>query len=140
MTAESSEETEDDTCQPLISPQTTTRGPVQVDVVQRRKKPERRLAKRRKVVSDDEEDLALEVKRTETEVDVIRQSRTRAVPKKRANRGLVAAEVSDSSVEKTIVPIVSTPKVTVGESTQLVEIEGPSGVLIEVPPDAPAEP
>ncbi|OAE29181.1 hypothetical protein AXG93_1862s1390 [Marchantia polymorpha subsp. ruderalis] len=120
--------------------QTTTRGPVQVDVVRRREKPERRLAKRRKVVSDDEEDLALEVKRTETEVDVIRQSRTRAVPKKRANRGLVAAEVSDSSVEKTIVPIVSTSKVTVGESTQLVEIERPSGVLIEVPADAPAEP
>ncbi|OAE29584.1 hypothetical protein AXG93_4003s1050 [Marchantia polymorpha subsp. ruderalis] len=38
--------------------------------LQRREKLERRLAKRRKVVSDDEGDLALEVRRTETEVDV----------------------------------------------------------------------
>ncbi|OAE30295.1 hypothetical protein AXG93_3964s1080 [Marchantia polymorpha subsp. ruderalis] len=56
------------------------------------------------------------------------------------NRGLVAAEVSDSSVEKTIALIVSTSEVVVGESTQHVEMEGPSGVLIKVPADAPAEP
>ncbi|OAE31763.1 hypothetical protein AXG93_4874s1280 [Marchantia polymorpha subsp. ruderalis] len=49
-------------------------------------------------------------------------------------------EVSDSSVEKTVAPIVSTSEVAVGESTQAVEMEGPSGVLIEVPADAPAEP
>lgn len=64
LTAESSEGTEDDICQPSIPPQTTARGPVQMDVVQRREKPKRRLAKRRKVVSDDEGDLALEVRRT----------------------------------------------------------------------------
>ncbi|OAE24398.1 hypothetical protein AXG93_4530s1000 [Marchantia polymorpha subsp. ruderalis] len=129
---------EDDTRQPSIPPQTTARGPVQVDVVQRRKKPKRRLAKRRKVVSDDEGDLALEVRRTETEVDVIRQSRTRARPKKRANRELMAAKVSDSSVKKIVAPIVSIAEVVVGESIQPVEMEGPSGVLIEVLADAPA--
>lgn len=91
-------------------------------------------------MNDDEGDLTLEVRRTETKVDVSRQSRTRARSKKRANRGLVAIEVSDSSVEKTVAPIVSTPEVAVGDSTQPVEMEGPSGVLIEVPADAPAEP
>ncbi|OAE22796.1 hypothetical protein AXG93_2035s1800 [Marchantia polymorpha subsp. ruderalis] len=83
--AESNEGTEDDTRRPSIPPQTTVRVPVQVDVMTRRERPERRLAKRRKVVSDDEGDLALEVRRAETEVEVNRQSRTRARPKKRAN-------------------------------------------------------
>ncbi|OAE21956.1 hypothetical protein AXG93_242s1400 [Marchantia polymorpha subsp. ruderalis] len=55
--------------------------------MRRREKPKRRVTKRRRVVSDDEGDLALEVRRTEAEVDMIRQSRTRARPKKRANRG-----------------------------------------------------
>ncbi|OAE19010.1 hypothetical protein AXG93_2839s1050 [Marchantia polymorpha subsp. ruderalis] len=140
LTTESSEGTEDNTRQRSISPQTTALEPVQVDVVQRREKPKRRLAKRRKVVNDDEGDLALEVTRTEIEVDVIRQSRTRARPKKRANQGLVAAEMSDSSVEKTVASLVSTPEVAVGESTHSVNVEGPSGVLIEVVADAPAEP
>ncbi|OAE28913.1 hypothetical protein AXG93_4891s1020 [Marchantia polymorpha subsp. ruderalis] len=62
LTAESSKRTEDDTRQPSIPPQTTARGPVQVDVVQRQERPEKRLAKRRKVVSDDESDLALETR------------------------------------------------------------------------------
>ncbi|OAE32793.1 hypothetical protein AXG93_374s1200 [Marchantia polymorpha subsp. ruderalis] len=140
LTAESSEGTKDDTRRPSIPPQTTTRGPVQVEVVRRREKPKRRLAKRRRVVSDDEGDLALEVRRTETEVEVIRQSRTRARPKKRVNRELVAAEVSDSSVKKTVVPIVSTPEVGEGESTQPGVMEVPLGMLIKVPADAPAEP
>ncbi|OAE29645.1 hypothetical protein AXG93_1762s1260 [Marchantia polymorpha subsp. ruderalis] len=74
------------------------------------------------------------------EVDVIKQSRTRTRPKKRANRELVAAKVSDSSVEKTVAPIVSTPEVAVGESTQPVVMEESSGVLIKVPAEAPAEP
>lgn len=107
-----------------------------MEVVRRREKPERRVAKRRKVVSDDEEDLALEVRRMETEVDVIRHSRTRARPKKRVNRELVAAEVSDSSVEKKVAPIVSTSEVVVGESTQPIGREGSSGVLIKVPAEA----
>ncbi|OAE32997.1 hypothetical protein AXG93_4678s1010 [Marchantia polymorpha subsp. ruderalis] len=140
LTAESSKGTENDTRRPSIPPQMTARGPVQVEVVRRREKPERRVAKRRRVVSDDEGDLALEVRRTETEVDVIRQSRTRARPKKRANRKLVAAEVLDSSIEKTVAPIVSTPKVAVGESTQPVGMEGSSGVLIKVPAEALVEP
>ncbi|OAE24344.1 hypothetical protein AXG93_4343s1090 [Marchantia polymorpha subsp. ruderalis] len=101
---------------------------------------QRRMAKRRKVVSDDEGDLALEVRRTQTEVEVIKQLISRARPKKRANRGWVAAEVSDSSVEKTVAPIVNTPKVAVGESTPPVKREGTSGVLIKVSADAPAEP
>ncbi|OAE25253.1 hypothetical protein AXG93_4785s1000 [Marchantia polymorpha subsp. ruderalis] len=52
----------------------------------------------------------------------------------------MATEVSDSSVEKTVAPIVSTPEVTIGELTQPVEIEVPSGVLIKVPAEAPAQP
>ncbi|OAE31752.1 hypothetical protein AXG93_4874s1150 [Marchantia polymorpha subsp. ruderalis] len=40
----------------------------------------------------------------------------------------MTTEVSDSSVEKTIAPIVSTPEVATGESTQPVEIKGPLGV------------
>ncbi|OAE22965.1 hypothetical protein AXG93_1384s1010 [Marchantia polymorpha subsp. ruderalis] len=74
------------------------------------------------------------------ELDGVRQPRSRARPKKRANRRMVTAEVSDSSVEKTVAPIVNTSKVAVGESTRPVEIGGPSGVLIEVPADIPAEP
>ncbi|OAE21274.1 hypothetical protein AXG93_868s1110 [Marchantia polymorpha subsp. ruderalis] len=52
----------------------------------------------------------------------------------------MAAEVSNSSVEKTVAPIVSTFEVVVGKLTQPVEMKGPSGVLIEVTADAPAEP
>lgn len=137
ITAESSEGTEDDTRQPSIPPQTTARGPVHVDVVRRREKPEKRLAKRRKVVSDEECDLVLEVRRTKTEVGVNRQKRTRARPKQRANRGLVAAEASDSSVEKTVAPIMYEPEVVVGEQRQPVEVERSSEVLIEVLADMP---
>ncbi|OAE30287.1 hypothetical protein AXG93_3964s1000 [Marchantia polymorpha subsp. ruderalis] len=73
-------------------------------------------------------------------MDVIRKSRTCARPKKKANRALVAADISDSSVEKTVALIVSTPEVAVCESTQLVGREGSSGVLFEVPAKALAEP
>lgn len=52
----------------------------------------------------------------------------------------MAAEVSDSSVEKTVAPIVSTPEVVVGESTQPIGREGSSRVLIKVPTEALAEP
>ncbi|OAE19185.1 hypothetical protein AXG93_4182s1330 [Marchantia polymorpha subsp. ruderalis] len=128
LTAKSSEGTEEDTRQPSISPQTTVRGPVQVDVMPRREKREKRLAKRRKVVNDDEGDLTLEVRRTETKVDVSRQSRTRARPKKRANRGLVAIEVSNSDVEKTIASIVSTPEVAVGDARQQREADDDEAV------------
>lgn len=41
LTAESSEGTKDDNSQPLIPPQTTARGPIQVDVLPNREKPER---------------------------------------------------------------------------------------------------
>ncbi|OAE29071.1 hypothetical protein AXG93_146s1490 [Marchantia polymorpha subsp. ruderalis] len=129
-----------DVAKVALPTQTTARGLVQLEVVRRREKLERRVAKRRRVVSDDEGDLALEVRRTETKVDVIRQSRTRARPNKRANRELVVAEVSDSSVEKTVAPIVSTPEIVVGESTQPVGREGSLGILIEVLAESMAEP
>ncbi|OAE21818.1 hypothetical protein AXG93_2550s1570 [Marchantia polymorpha subsp. ruderalis] len=140
LTAESYEKTEDDIRRPSIPPQTTARGPVKWRLCGDGEKLERRVTKRRRVVSDHEGDLALEVRRTEMEVDVIRQSRSRTRPKKRANRELMAAEVSDRSLEKTVALIVSTPEVEVGESTQPVEREGSSGVLIEVPAEALAEP
>ncbi|OAE28067.1 hypothetical protein AXG93_3410s1100 [Marchantia polymorpha subsp. ruderalis] len=103
-------------------------------------KPERQLAKRRKVVSDDEEELAHEVRRVDMDLDGARQPRSRARSKKRANRRMVTAEVSDSSVEKTVASIVNTSEVATGKSTRPVEIEGPSGVSIKVPADIPAEP
>ncbi|OAE28914.1 hypothetical protein AXG93_4891s1030 [Marchantia polymorpha subsp. ruderalis] len=139
LRAESSEGTEDDTRQPSIPPQTTAQGPVQVDVMRRREKPERRLAKRRKVVSDDKGNLVLEVRRTETEVGVNRQTRFRARSKQRANRGLVAAEASDSSVEKMVAPIMYEAEAAVGEQRQPVEVERSSEVLIEVPADMPTK-
>ncbi|OAE29339.1 hypothetical protein AXG93_3102s1660 [Marchantia polymorpha subsp. ruderalis] len=106
LTAESSEWTEEeDNSRPSIPPQTTARGSVQVDFLPNREKQERRLMKRRKVVTDDKEDLTLRVRRAETEVEGIRQSRTRVRPKRKASRGLVVTEVSDSSVEKTVVVI-----------------------------------
>lgn len=43
-------------------------------------------------------------------------------------------------MKNTVAPILGTPEVIVGESTQPVEIEGPSWVLIEVPAEASAEP
>lgn len=92
------------------------------------------------MVSDDKEDLRLEVIRAETKVEVIRQSRTRARPKRKASRGLVVAEVLDSSVEKTVASIIDTPKVAAGETTQPVVIEGPSALQIKVPPDGAVEP
>ncbi|OAE22374.1 hypothetical protein AXG93_2318s1210 [Marchantia polymorpha subsp. ruderalis] len=48
--------------------------------------------------------------------------------------------VLDSSVEKTVAPIVSIPEVAVCESIESVEIEVPSGVPTEVQADVPAEP
>ncbi|OAE23110.1 hypothetical protein AXG93_1856s1000 [Marchantia polymorpha subsp. ruderalis] len=140
LTAESSEGTEDDARPPSIPTHTTARGLVQVDGVQRREKPERRLAKKRKVVSDDEEGLAHEVRRVEMGFEGARQSRTRARPKKRANRRLVTAEVSDSSVEKTVAPIVNTSDAGVAEATWPMERGGPSGVSIKVSAASPEEP
>ncbi|OAE22649.1 hypothetical protein AXG93_328s1010 [Marchantia polymorpha subsp. ruderalis] len=49
LTTQSSEGTKDENRPPSIPTNMTAKGPVQVDVVQRRKKPERRLTKRRKV-------------------------------------------------------------------------------------------
>ncbi|OAE31203.1 hypothetical protein AXG93_4240s1020 [Marchantia polymorpha subsp. ruderalis] len=60
------------------------------------------------------------------------QSRTRARPKTKASRGLVVTEVSDSSVKKTVAPIVDTPEVAIGELTQPVVIERPSAVVAQV--------
>lgn len=85
LTAESSEGTEDDNRRPSISPLMTARGSILMDVLPSRERPERRLAKRRKVVSDDKDDLALEVRRVETKVEVIKQSRTRARLKRKAS-------------------------------------------------------
>lgn len=117
LTVESSEETKDDNSRSSISPQTTARGPVEVDVLPNRERQERRLAKRRKVVSDDEEDLTLGMGIAETKVEGIRQSRTCARRKRKASRGLVVTEVSDSSVEKTFSPIIDTLKVVAGKTT-----------------------
>ncbi|OAE27570.1 hypothetical protein AXG93_2779s1180 [Marchantia polymorpha subsp. ruderalis] len=73
-------------------------------------------------------------------VDGARQQRARVRPKKRANRRMMTAKVSDSSVEKTVASIVNTSEVAASEVTRPVEIRGPSEVSIEVPTDIPAEP
>ncbi|OAE21826.1 hypothetical protein AXG93_1855s1070 [Marchantia polymorpha subsp. ruderalis] len=101
----------------LVLLKTTARGPVEVNVLPNRERPERRLAKRRKVVNDDEEDLTLGIRRAETKVEGIRQSRTCARRKRKASRGLVVTEVSDSSVEKTLAPIIDTLEVVAGKTT-----------------------
>ncbi|OAE28747.1 hypothetical protein AXG93_1617s1320 [Marchantia polymorpha subsp. ruderalis] len=49
------------------------------------------------------------------DVDGVRQPRARARLKKRANRRMMTAEVSDSSVEKTVAPIVNTSEVAASE-------------------------
>lgn len=91
-------------------------------------------------MTDDEEDLTLGVRRAETEVEGIRQSRTRARSKRKASRGLVVTEVSNNSVEKTVAPIVEPPKVAAGKTTQSVVIEGPLAVLIKVSVNIIVEP
>ncbi|OAE20311.1 hypothetical protein AXG93_2338s1000 [Marchantia polymorpha subsp. ruderalis] len=113
---------------------------VKVNVLPNREKPEWRLAKRRKVVTDDEEDLMLEARRAGTEIEGVRQSKTRARTKRKASRGLVVTEASDSSVKKTTAPTNASPEVAAGGPTQPVVAEGPSTVPVEVPADATVEP
>ncbi|OAE19478.1 hypothetical protein AXG93_1040s1420 [Marchantia polymorpha subsp. ruderalis] len=74
------------------------------------------------------------------DVSGARQHRARARPKKRAKRRMVTVEVSDSSVEKTMAPIVNTSEVATSEVMRPVEIGVPSEVSIKVPADIPAEP
>ncbi|OAE32233.1 hypothetical protein AXG93_4525s1140 [Marchantia polymorpha subsp. ruderalis] len=140
FTEESSEGTEDENPSPAILTHTTAQGPVQVDVVPRHEQPERRMAKKRKVVSDDEEELAHTVRRVDMEVSGARQHRARARPKKRAKRRMVTVEVSDSSVEKTVAPLVNTSEVANSEVMRSVELGVPSEASIEDPADIPAEP
>ncbi|OAE26891.1 hypothetical protein AXG93_4762s1010 [Marchantia polymorpha subsp. ruderalis] len=91
-------------------------------------------------MSDDEEELAHEVRRMDMDVGGVRQHRARARPKKRANQRMVTVEVSDSSVEKTVAPIVHTSEFAASKVMRPVEIGVPSEVSIEVPADIPAEP
>ncbi|OAE27639.1 hypothetical protein AXG93_3337s1010 [Marchantia polymorpha subsp. ruderalis] len=140
FTVESSEGTEDENRSPAVPTHTTARGPVQVDVVQRQEQPQRLVIKRRKVVSDDEEELANVVRRMDMDVSGAKQHRARARPKKRAKRRMVTVEVSNSSVEKTVAPIVNTSEVATSEVMRPVELGVPSEVSIEVPADIPAEP
>ncbi|OAE35190.1 hypothetical protein AXG93_2947s1070 [Marchantia polymorpha subsp. ruderalis] len=129
FTVESSEGTEDENRPPAVPTHTTARGPVQVDVVQRQEQPERRVAKRRKVVSDDEEELAQVVRRMDMDVIGARQQRACARPKKRAKRRRVTIEVSDSSVKKTVAPIVNASEVATSEIMRPAELGVPSEVL-----------
>ncbi|OAE30034.1 hypothetical protein AXG93_3893s1440 [Marchantia polymorpha subsp. ruderalis] len=77
LAIESSEGTEEeDNSRPCIPSHTTASGPVQVDILPTRERPERRSAKRRKVVNDDEEDLMLDSRKAETEIEGVWQSRT----------------------------------------------------------------
>ncbi|OAE25405.1 hypothetical protein AXG93_4620s2200 [Marchantia polymorpha subsp. ruderalis] len=50
------------------------------------------------------------------------------------------AKTAIGEEKKSVAPSVSTPEVAVGESTQPMKIEGPSGVLTEVSGDVPVEP
>ncbi|OAE19721.1 hypothetical protein AXG93_411s1270 [Marchantia polymorpha subsp. ruderalis] len=56
------------------------------------------------------------------------------------DEGDLVLEYKDSSVEKTVAPIMYAPEVAVGESTQPVEAGGSLSVLIEVPADTSAKP
>lgn len=70
-----------------------------MDVV--RESSERRSAKRRSIIADIEEDQRPESRMAETQVTGIRSLKTRARPKKKANRERVVSDSSDSSVVKT---------------------------------------
>lgn len=72
-----------------------------VDVLAIRKQPDRRLAKRWKITADSGEGRRLELQMAEIQVMGIRSSKTRARPKKKANRGRVVSDSLDSSVAKT---------------------------------------
>ncbi|OAE23108.1 hypothetical protein AXG93_2904s1000 [Marchantia polymorpha subsp. ruderalis] len=110
-----------------ISGETIAHGPVQVDVRPTRERLERRLAKKLKVLTDDEEDPILESRKAETKIAGIWQSRTQAMPKKKANRGLVVSDSSDSSVKKTDAVMLATAEDKKDEPTLQV-LEGvPSG-------------
>lgn len=137
---ESSEGTEDENRSPAVPTHTTARGPVQVDVIPRQEQSKRRVAKKRKVVSDDEEELAHTVRRMYVDVSGARHHRARARTKKRAKRRMVTIDVSDSSVEKTVAPIVITSEVATSEVMRSVELGVPSEVSIEDPADIPAKP
>lgn len=66
--------------------------------------------------------------------------RTRARPKKKANRGVVVPESSDISVEKTIAATVAIAKDKIDEPTLQVVEGGPSAISVEVPKDVAVEP
>ncbi|OAE20094.1 hypothetical protein AXG93_2611s1000 [Marchantia polymorpha subsp. ruderalis] len=140
FTVESSEGTKDKNRSPAVPTHTTARGPLQVDVVPRQEQPEKRVAKKRKVVSDDEEELFHMVRRMDMDVSGARQHRARARSKKRAKRRMMTVEVSDSSVEKTVAPIVNTSEVATSKVMRSVELGVPSEVSIEDPADIPVEP
>lgn len=106
-----------------------------MDVLPTRERPERRLAKRWKILAKDEEDPLLEAQIAENEIVKIRQSRTRARSKKKANRELVVLDSSDGSVEKTDAATWVTAKDKNIEPTlQMLE-----GVPLAVPAESPME-
>ncbi|OAE18880.1 hypothetical protein AXG93_3022s1040 [Marchantia polymorpha subsp. ruderalis] len=140
LAVESSEETEEeDNNRPRVPPQTTVRGPVQVDVLPTRERPDRRLAKRRKAITDDKKDLLLEPRIAKSKIAGIWQSMTQARLKKKSSRGLVVTKSLDSSVEKTVAAAISTVKDMIDEPTQQVMEAGPSAVTVEVPTDVAVE-
>ncbi|OAE28516.1 hypothetical protein AXG93_2469s1000 [Marchantia polymorpha subsp. ruderalis] len=77
------------------------------------------------------------VRIAKTEIEGIKQSRTRARPKRKASRGLIVSKILDNSVEKTIDSIVDTPEVAIGKLTQPVVTEGP--LVVEEPGPTPPE-
>lgn len=146
MAIESSEYTDEEytdeeyNVQPEEPPQRTTRGPVQVDVVATREQPERRPTKRRKVIADNGEGRRPELRMAETQVTRIRMLRTRAKPKKKANRRRIVSDSSESSVAKSDVAASKTDEEKREEPT-LQAVEGrPSGIQVEVPMEEVAEP
>ncbi|OAE20490.1 hypothetical protein AXG93_4698s1420 [Marchantia polymorpha subsp. ruderalis] len=100
-----------------------------MDVLPNCEKSEQRLAKRQKVVTGDEEDLTLGLRRAETEVEVIRQSRTHARPKRKTSRGWMVTVVSNTSVKKTVAPIVG------GTVVDAADVTLPSSPVEDVRPE-----
>lgn len=111
-----------------------------MDVVAIREQPERRPAKRQKIIADSEEGQRSESRMAETQVTEIRLSKTRAKPKKKANRGRVVSDISDSSLAKTNAAASTTDEEQRKEPTLRVEEGGSLAIQDEVSMEVALEP
>lgn len=103
-----------------------------MDVVAIRERLERRSAKRRKIIADSGEGRRSESRMVEILVTRIRLSKIWVRPKKKANRGRIVSNSSDSSVAKTDAAASTTDEEKREEPTLWALEGGPSAIQAEV--------